>query len=487
MSARCFMVLDQGSSNSRAVAVGTGGAVIAKTSRRLLAGFPAAGLAEYDANRLLQSQLDALDELLDAIPPAFEIAGLGVTSQRSTVVLWDKKTGEPLAPVLSWQDGRAAELLDSIAVAHEEIHAVTGLYKTPYFSAPKILWCLKNCPPVKKAAEEGRLAAGPVASYIVWKLTGGAVFASDPTLAQRMLLFDLRDFNWSARLLELFSVPEGCLPRLQPSVADYGVYNSRRGAIEIRAMLGDQQSAMLGAGAFASDSAMVNYGTGAFFMAATGGRRSGAAGMLESAAWQSSAGGKTYLLEGAVTAASSMLDWLNQLGLQFSVGEIDALCAQSRTPPLVLCALGGIGSPYWDYKTATVVAGLTPETKKADMVRGTLEGLAHLVGRNAFAALESGAGFSKVLASGGLSNSDFLLQFQSDLLQLPVVRSAEPETTALGAAWLLAKSSGADTAGWFAGGKVFSPSVSPEKAKKLAARWLAFYESARAMSAKISE
>ena len=482
MARDIFIVLDQGSSSSRAVAVDAGGAIVAQSRRQIRAQFPSPGFAQYDAAELLQSQLSALDELLAGLPADSKPVALGVAAQRSTIILWNKNTGEPLCPALSWQDGRGAALLAEINLSQQRAHELTGLYKTPYYSASKILWCLRNYPAAALAAKQGELAIGPVGTYLVWRLTGGKVFASDPTLAQRTMLFDLRSFSWNSELAGLFGVPENCLPKILPTTADYGIFASPRGAIPIRVMVGDQQAAMLGSGAVSGDTAVLNYGTGAFFLAATGGKRLAVPGFLNSAAPQSG----EYLIEGTVNAASSMLDWLNQLGMEFTAQEVDGLCKASSNPPQVLCAIGGIGSPYWDYKTSTTFTGMNLKTGKADIVRGTVEGIASLLAVNALGAKNAGAGFGKIMASGGLSQSDFLLQRQSDLLQMPVERCATAETTALGAAYLLASERGAEIAGWFGSGKVFTPSINAPAAQQKMAAWQSFYDLARQMSEKLS-
>jgi glycerol kinase len=478
-----LIVLDQGSSSSRAMAVDAGGNIVAQTRRAIRAQFPAPGMSHYDARELLQSQLDALYELFEKLASSDEPAVLGVAAQRSTIILWDKKSGEPLCPALSWQDGRAAGLLSEVKLSHEKTHELTGLYKTPYYSASKIAWCLRNYPDAALAAKNGTLAIGTVGSYLVWSLTGGEIFAADPTLAQRTMLFDLQSWGWNKELAALFDVPENCLPRILATTEDYGVFNSPRGPLPIRVMIGDQQAAMLGAGVFSAETAAINYGTGAFFLAATGGKRLSLPGFLNSV---SPLPGE-YLIEGTVNAASSMLDWLRQLGIEFDAEDVDELCLASQNPPRVLCAIGGIGSPYWDYKTSTTFTGMNLKTCKADIVRGTLEGIAAMLAVNALAAKRAGAGFTKIMASGGLSNSDFLLQLQSDLLQMPVERCSVAETTALGAAWLMARDRGLLRQEWGGGtGKIFSPAIDSKTAAARMENWLKFYDGVKILTEKLS-
>ncbi|MCX5783326.1 MAG: FGGY family carbohydrate kinase, partial [Elusimicrobia bacterium] len=281
MAEKCFIVIDQGSSSSRAFAVSVDGKILAGSRETLSADFPQPGWAQYDAQELLNSQLLTLKEVLDSLPPDIKPQSIGIASQRSSVVFWDGKNGAPLAPIISWQDGRASAEANACQTSQEKIHQITGLYKTPYYSAPKILWALKNYPAVKKSLGSGRLKVGPVASYILWHLTGGESFSVDPTLAQRTMLFDINKLCWSGELLEAFSIPLSVLPEVKPSFGNFGMYED----IPISVMLGDQQAAFCGAGSNAQIAAL-NCGTGAFFLAGCGDKPINVPGILTTVAHQ---------------------------------------------------------------------------------------------------------------------------------------------------------------------------------------------------------
>jgi len=438
----CFLVCDQGSSSSRAFTISAEGTILSSSQKPLRPDYPAAGLAQYDPEQLLKTQLDAADEALAALPADCNPLACAITAQRSSFVLWDKKTGETLSPVISWQDGRGTPLMTKCALSQEAVHMKTGLYKNPYFAAAKIAWCLQNLDGAKQALERGTLLAGPVPSYILWHMTGGKVFAADPTHAQRTLLFNITNFSWDAELLAAFGIPQNILPQVLPCSADYGVFEKYN--MPVTCIIGDQQAAFIGAGGGAS-SAVANYGTGAFFSVGLPDLRVRVPGLLVSVAKQD-AGGATFIMEGPVNAASSVLDWLNSLGFAFSHDETDALCAASKHPVTAIPALGGLGAPYWNYKVKTAFNGLVPSSGKADIVRGCVEGIAMLVREIAEPMKQAGLRPAEVLVSGGLSKSDFLLQFQADILGLPVVRLEEAELSALGAAKLSAAFAGQDTA-----------------------------------------
>ncbi|NLO91298.1 MAG: glycerol kinase [Elusimicrobia bacterium] len=435
MAEKCFLVLDQGSSSSRAFAVSASGAILARAQKPLLPSFPRQGWAEYDPDALLSSQLAVLDEVLAQLPPRMKPVSLGITSQRSTVLLWDADTGRCVCPALSWQDGRALQQLGLLSMGNSALFSITGLYKTPYFSAPKIRWCLDNYPEAAELLAKGRLRAGPVTSYLLWHLSGGKVFVVDPSLAQRMLLFNIRTGDWDASLLEAFSLPRTMLPEVKPSFGAMAVLNRNGLELPVSVCLGDQQAALCGAGGWRHGVSVINYGTGAFFLSNTGSQACLVHGLLCSAGWADSAGALSYLAEGTVHSASSMFDWLMQIGLDFKKSDIDALYAQSKHPILALPALGGLGSPHWDYGVGTTMAGFTPHTTKADIVRGVVEGIAFLVSDIALPLALAGVSLDSIVASGGLANLDCLLQFQADILQKPVRRAAETETSALGVAY----------------------------------------------------
>ncbi len=472
---RFIVAIDLGTSGVRAFAVGPEGTVQAQRSAALAPARPQEGLSEYEADTLLQTQKRVLDDLLDDIGPQ-RVLALAVTCQRSTVVLWDKKTARPLAPVLTWEDGRAYAQAQRAEISQEEVHTLTGLYKTPYFSAPKITWCLQNIPAVRQAAQAGTLAAAPVASYLIWHLTNGKTFAADATLAQRMLLWDLHTQNWSDKLCRAFSVPREILPQLKPSVGDYGAYAYKGVSIPIRACMGDQQASV----AFmdiSPEQACINYGTGAFFLYNTGVQKPVLLpGMLTSVSPSPADGKASFLLEGPVNAAGSVLQWLQAQGIAFDAPETEALCQTARNPVWFFPALGGLGAPYWDFALSPVAAGLSPRTRKADWVAGAVRSIAFLM--TDIAAYVQKNGFkilSPLKASGGLSQVQWLLQQQADLLQKEITPLQEAESTVLGAARLAAAGSGVDTRAWRpkTDEKIY-PAVSSAESGALYRKWNAF-------------
>lgn len=437
MSNKFIVALDQGSSSSRALAFDSFGQVAAKQTVSLSPDYPAEGLAQYDGETLFKSQLDALHRVLDSVGAA-EVAALAVSSQRSTVVLWDKQTGVPLCPVLTWQDGRALKEAEDVALSQEDIHARTGLYKTPFYSAAKIAWCLRHCPAVEKAAQANRLCIGPVGTYLIWRLTGGMVFAADPSLAQRMLLLNINTLQWDDVLLGAFGVKKEWLPEIKPSVSSYSFYEYKGVKIPIIVCIGDQQAALCAAG-FTQGNSLINYGTGAFFLHNTGRNLKLVPGILTSVC-ASDGNSCDYMLEGPVNAAGSAFRWLKELGIDFDMKELDGLYQQSKSPILFLPALGGLGAPYWDFSVSPVLAGLSPQTKKADIVAGTLRGIAFLLADIMFYLRKSGVKITDVRVSGGIAGSRSLLQFQADILQIELNVCPETESSALGAAWLAARS-----------------------------------------------
>ena len=377
MNGPFILALDQGTSGCRAVAVDPSGHVYALQNKELSPRRSAEGFSEYEAEELWQTQQEVLHALLDQIGPQ-SVAALAVCSQRSTIVLWDKTTGKAVAPVLTWEDGRSQAQAARAALSQAEVHAQTGLFKTPYFSAPKIAWCLENFPQAKQTAQAGNLLVAPVASYFIWKLTQGAVFATDPTLAQRTLLWNLHTGNWSEPLCRSFGVSASCLPVILPTLADYGTLLYNGVHIPIKVCVADQQAA-LSYHQLAPAETTVNYGTGAFVLHHTGDTPAVLPGMLSSVAVKQEKFPPQFLLEGPIFAAGSVLQWLQAQGILPSGVDIDEVCRYSQHPVHFLPAFGGLGAPYWDYRVSPVIEGLSSRTRSSDFVAGALQGIAHLV------------------------------------------------------------------------------------------------------------
>ncbi len=477
MNNSVIITLDQGSSSSRALAIDSTGRVVAQAARALQTIRPAEGLAEIDASSLLEDQLAVLLEVCAQIANR-RVAALSVATQRSTIVFWDRITGQPLGPALSWQDGRAASLMPQITLSQETVHQLTGLYKTPFYSAAKITWALQHIPAVSEAAQAGRLCIGPVASYLIWHLTGGKVFACDPTLAQRTLLFNMNTLTWDDQLLNAFSVPKNCLPQIKKTADDYGEWTYQGTAIPIRVCVGDQQAALVALQVKEGDSC-INYGTGAFFMHNTGSKLHLLAGLLTSvAATESSTGVCEYLLEGPVNACGTLLDWLQKIGFKFSIKELDDLCQRAQAPIDFLPALGGLGAPYWKFDSSVVMAGFSPQTTRADVAAGAVRSLAYLLADIVFYVAKSGVKSANIKVTGGLSQSLSLLTTQADILQMPLIPCAETEGTALGAAMLAAKETAWDISSWQTNRLLpaITPQIDATTAQKYYQHWQAFLQ-----------
>ena len=467
--AKYIVALDIGTSGCRAAAITPNGRVEAQCALPLEPVRPAEGLSEYKADELLQTQLNVLHAVLDQVGP-HTVRGIVVASQRSTVVLWDKATGQAVAPILTWEDGRAAALSRQVSLDQQTVHAQTGLYNTPYFSAPKIAWCIKQSPAAYAALEKGALAAGPVASYLIWHLTNGGTFATDPTLSQRMLLMDIHTRAWSQDLCKAFEIPENILPAIYPSIANYGAYTYQEVNIPIVGCMGDQQAAA-GAFPFLKNQSRINYGTGAFWFYNVGEVPAFLPGLLTSIAADG-----TYFLEGPVNSAASALLWLNAQGIEFAPEDTDAWCQKSKNPVCFLPALGGLGAPYWNFSVSPVAEGFSPLTRKEDWIAGTVRGIAFLIADIAqYAGAHGYVSKGPVYVSGGLSHISYLTQFQADLLQQPLHVCEESDATILGAARLAFIRQGADVKKREAEKcLVVSPQLGAEQACSLYEKWQQF-------------
>ena len=478
MSEKWIVALDQGTSSCRAFAVDAQGVVRAQKSKVFSPTRPAKGLSFYDAQTLLGAQLEVLHALLDEIGPQ-KAAALAVCSQRSTIVLWDKNTGTPLAPVLTWEDGRSFAESEAAPLSQEEIHAQTGLFKTPYFSAPKIAWCLHNFPQAAAAAQAGSLLAAPVASYFIWNLTGGRIFATDPTLAQRTLLWNIQTGDWSESLCRAFGVSLACLPATCATAADYGTYSYKGVEIPICVCVADQQAAA-NYYALSSGKTMVNYGTGAFVLHHTGDKLRVLPGMLSSVAASISPTQRQFLLEGPIFSAGSVLQWLQTKGITVEHEHVDELASSAKEPVWLLPALGGLGAPYWDYRTKVTAQHVTEQTQPADWIAGVLRAIACRVADVIYYLRAQGYAVNDISVAGGLSHSSYLLQTQADVLGTALAKQSETESTVLGAARLVADYLSWDTSRWTVqpATQIF-PQVSFQVSQQVYKAWQQFVERSR--------
>mgnify|MGYP000816728900 CR=1 FL=1 len=450
-----ILALDQGTTSSRAILFDRSGRVAAMAQQTFPQHYPQPGWVEHDPLELWESQRSVAAQALRKLGPDARIAGIGITNQRETTILWDKATGEPVYNAIVWQCRRTAGICDKLKETPgmaETIAEKTGLVIDAYFSGTKLKWLLDNVPGARERAERGELLFGTVETWLIWRLTGGAAHVTDYSNASRTMLFNIHTLTWDEELCRLLGIPMCLLPRPVSNSEIYGTVVSGIEGLEALAGIpvcgaaGDQQSALFGQTCFAPGEAKNTYGTGCFTLMNVGEKpvRS-RAGLLTSVAWQVD-GKTTYALEGSVFNAGSTIQWLrDELGIISSAPEIDVLAA---TVPdsggvVVVPAFTGLGAPYWDMYARGAILGVTRGTGRAHIARAVLSCIAAQV-TDLMLAMRQDAGCDIALlrADGGASVSDVLLQMQADLLRIPVDRPEMVETTAFGAAALAGLSCG---------------------------------------------
>ncbi|MBI1824113.1 MAG: glycerol kinase [Nitrospirae bacterium] len=433
--------LDQGSSYSKAVLVDRKGKTVSQAAMGLDAFRPRPGWVEQDPRAILKSQLGAVGKMLRSVNnKKIEISGLGIANQRSTLIFWDKKSGLPLTPALSWQDLRTAETIHKWKEHRSFIHSRTGLMLTPYYSASKLKWILDHIKGLRAKIKKGDCLCGTVNTYLIWHLTKGEVYATDPTNAARMLLMNLKSLTWDDELLNLFDIPLNCLPPICPTVADFGRAKLFGMDIPIRASIGDQQGGLAGVGALSKGKALINYGTGGFFLVNAGSRPIFMPGLLTSLAWTTSTD-KAYVIEGTVNSVGTLFAWLMKIGLLDSAKVIDRLVKSSfrssNEALNLIPALSGLGAPHWVSEAKGAIFGISATTEKGDLVRAALEGVSFRIKDIAeVIRIDGRVRIQTVTVSGGGSRISSLVQTQADLLGLSVQRCEVAESTAVGSALL---------------------------------------------------
>jgi glycerol kinase len=441
-----ILALDQGTTSSRAIVFDEQGRVRALAQQPFRQIFPYPGWVEHDPLEIWQTQLDcARRALSDAALVAADIAGIGITNQRETTLLWDRASGEPIYNAIVWQDRRTS---DWCAEQREKglllaVQAKTGLVLDPYFSASKIVWVLNHVAGARERAERGELAFGTIDSWLLWKLTGGE-HVTDPSNAARTMLFNIHSGQWSAELAQSFAIPEQLLGRVQPSSSDFGQTRSEwfGTPIRIAGVAGDQQAALFGQGCFGPGQVKNTYGTGCFMLMHTGTEAFASShGLLTTAAAQTSSAVQ-FALEGSVFTAGSAVQWLrDELRVIDAAEDSEALAASvpDSAGVVLVPAFTGLGSPYWDAEARGALLGITRGTNRAHIARATLESIA-LQSTELLAAMnaDAGAPLKELRVDGGASSNNLLMQMQADLIGVPVVRPAVQETTARGAADLAA-------------------------------------------------
>jgi glycerol kinase len=440
------LALDQGTTSSRAIVFDDSGAEVAMAQRELRQIFPRPGWVEHDPREIWESQLAVAREALErAGLAARDLAALGITNQRETVVVWDRKTGEPVTNAIVWQDRRTADLCERLKRDGREplFRERTGLLLDPYFSGTKLAWILENVPGARAAGD--RLAFGTVDCWLIWKLTGGALHATDVTNASRTLLWDLHTGEWSEELLGILGIPRGLLPGVRSSSEVYAetVPGLLGAPVAIAGVAGDQQAALFGQACLRPGMVKNTYGTGCFLLMNTGDRPVPSRHeLLTTPAWRLAAdtGRTTYALEGSVFVAGAVVQWLRDgLGIIRSAAEIEALAAgvPDAGGVVLVPAFTGLGAPHWDAYARGALVGITRGTTAGHLARAALEGIALQVA-DLLAAMEadSGVPVAELRVDGGATVNDLLMQLQADLAGVPVVRPRVQETTALGAAYL---------------------------------------------------
>jgi glycerol kinase len=484
-----ILSLDQGTTSSRAILFDRAGQVAAVAQREFRQIFPQPGWVEHDADEIWQTQYSVACEVLKQNHlTAADVDAVGITNQRETTLLWDRKTGRPLANAIVWQDRRTAARCDALRASGlaKKIQKKTGLVLDAYFSGTKLQWLLDNVPGARARAEKGELAFGTVDSWLVWNLTGGGLHVTDASNASRTLLFNIHTLDWDAELLKIFNIPSSVLPQVVASSGVIGeTVESLFGApLSIAGIAGDQQAATFGQACYAPGMAKNTYGTGCFMLMNTGTAAvSSQHQLLTTVAWAGPDGSPTsacYALEGSVFMAGATIQWLRD-GLRMipSADAVEALAASvpDTGDAYLVPAFAGLGSPWWDGHARGTLVGLTRGSSIAHIARAALESIA-LQSADVFGAmaLDSCIDLAELRVDGGACRNNLLMQMQADFLGVPVVRPKVTETTALGAAYLAGMATGfwagaEEVSAQWAVERRFEPAVGPDERAHKLARW----------------
>jgi glycerol kinase len=481
---RYILALDQGTTSSRALLFDHEGSVRAVAQREFAQIFPQPGWVEHDPEEIAASQIEvALEVLAKARVETREVAAIGITNQRETAIVWDRATGKPIHNAIVWQDRRTASFCRQLkAQGHEAlIQQRTGLLIDAYFSASKISWIMEHVPNARELAKAGRLAFGTVDSWLVWKLTGGRVHITDASNASRTMLFNLLSASWDQELLEVFRIPGSMLPTVRQSSEIYAEVTAVPGlnGIAIAGIAGDQQAALFGQRCTHPGLTKNTYGTGCFMLQSTGSRAVPSTNrLLTTVAWK--IGEKTdYALEGSVFVGGAVVQWLRDgLGIIRSSGDVEALAnsVPDNGGVYFVPAFVGLGAPHWDSYARGSIFGLTRGSNTGHIARAALESIAFQVADLMDAVqTDTGTLLPELQVDGGASVNDALMQFQADILRVPVMRPAVTETTALGAAFLAGLAAGfwkeKDLAELDREERIFEPRMPVSKAIELRQRW----------------
>ena len=483
-----ILAIDQGTTSSRALLFDADGNAVAIAQREFTQHFPQPGWVEHDANEIWATQQATIYEVLARarLRPA-ELAAIGITNQRETTLLWDRRTGEPLGRAIVWQDRRTAPLCERLKAQglEPEIARRTGLLLDPYFSGTKLAWLLDSHPNARARAQAGELAFGTIDSWLAWKLSDGALHVTDVSNASRTLLVNLETGDWDERMLEILDIPRACLPEIRDSSAVLADVRIGDADVPLAGIAGDQQAALFGHACFRPGMAKNTYGTGCFMLMNTGDRPLHSRHrLLSTVAWRGAAAtGDTrlrYALEGSVFVAGAAVQWLRDgLGLIQRSSEVEALAAgvPDTAGVFFVPAFAGLGAPHWDAHARGTLVGLTRGSTRAHIARAALESIAYQ-SADVLDAMQkdSGQALLELRVDGGATANDLLMQFQADLLRVPVVRPRLAEVTALGAASLAGLavglwSSPEEVAGHWKAERVFEPQMPLARVEALRHQW----------------
>ena len=490
MKDKYIITLDSGTTSCRSIVVNKKGQIVGISQTEFTQYFPQSGWVEHDALEIWNTQLSTMQSVKNkAKIKSNDIAAVGITNQRETVVLWDKETGLPVYNAIVWQDRRTSEYCEElISKGYEKmIHEKTGLILNPYFSATKIRWILKNCDDAKRKLKEKRLLAGTIDTWLIWKLTQGKVHATDVSNASRTLLFNINTLDWDQEILDLFEIPREILPEVKSSSDDFGTIfpqhwsSNATGVVPITGVIGDQQSALFGQLCIKEGMVKNTYGTGCFTLVNTGNKPIKSKNkLLTTIAWKIKNEPVQYALEGSVFIAGAAIKWLrDSLRMIYESSEVDYYCSitKDNQSVYVVPSFTGLGAPYWDSYSRGAIFGLERGTKREHIVKATVEAIAYQ-SNDLISAMENDMGKKIALlrVDGGAANSNYLMQFQSSISNVKIERPEIIETTALGATYM---------AGLYVGywknikeieknnkiNKVFEPNIDKKTREKLIKGW----------------
>lgn len=481
-----ILALDQGTTGTTAMLIDSTGMPLWTVNREIRQIYPQPGWVEHDPTELFESCLHAIEDLLDmAEAHPRSIVGLGITNQRETIILWDRRTGEPLHNAIVWQCRRTAPLCDELKNRglEEWVREKTGLPMDPYFSATKLRWLLDNVPDAQRRAENGELACGTVDSWLMWNFSNKLVHATDTTNASTTMLFNINTLEWDSELLDLFDIPRSLLPEVRSASEIYGYVVGDLSAgqpIPIAGVAGDQQASTFGQACFTPGDTKNTYGTGCFFVTNTGSRRvDSSAGLVPMVGWTLN-GETTYALEGAIFSAGATVQWLrDELGIISSSAESESVAAEVEDNGGVyfVPAFSGLGTPYWDMYARGAIVGLTRGANRSHITRAALEAIAYQT-RDLMDAViqDTGLALDSIRVDGGATNNELLMKFQADILGIPVHRSTVKDATSLGVGWLAGLGVGFwdgtdQLSGLWSADRIFEPSMSDPDRTRLYGQW----------------